>query len=189
MSLRPRERLINGAIDLIRRHGVAGTGITELIAHSGVARRSVYQNFPRGKQQLVEEATRVAGRLLTAALGATAGTPCARVEAFVRHWKNALIASDFRAGCPIVAAALAGTEVPAAPAIAAESFAEWEQILATQLVAEGMDEATAQSVATMAVASVEGAVVMSIAAGTVTPLDRVAAQLTRLIAEQLPRRE
>ncbi|MFI6041752.1 TetR/AcrR family transcriptional regulator [Nocardia sp. NPDC051321] len=187
MTSRPRERLIAGAIDLVRRRGVAGTGITELVTHSNTARRSVYQNFPRGKQELIEEATRTAGQVMAAGIVATegAGPAAARLAAFVGMWKETLTASEFTAGCPIVAAALAGSEVPAAPAIAAESFAEWEALIAAQLTADGIAADTAASMATMAVAAIEGAVVMSIAARSVTPLDRVAFHLDQLLARQL----
>ncbi|WP_433656761.1 TetR/AcrR family transcriptional regulator [Nocardia sp. CA-128927] len=183
MTMRPRERLIMGAIDLIRRNGVAGTGMTELLAHSKTARRSIYQNFPRGKQQLIEEATRMAGKVMAAAITATgeSSATAARLAAFVRMWKDTLVAGDFTAGCPVVAAALSGSEVPAAPAIAAEAFAEWEELIADQLTSEGFDTALAQSLATTAVAAIEGAVVMSIASRSVTPLDRVADQLDHLL--------
>ncbi|WP_338757307.1 TetR/AcrR family transcriptional regulator [Nocardia vulneris] len=184
MTIRPRERLIAGTIDLIRRRGVAGTGITELVTYSNTARRSIYQNFPRGKQELVEEATRAAGKIMAAGIAATAGKGSAsvRLAAFVKMWKELLITSDFTAGCPVVAAALAGSEVPAAPAIAAESFAAWESLLTDQLAAEGIADEPAASLATMAVAAIEGAVIMAIAGRTVTPLDRVATQLDRLLA-------
>ncbi|WP_378732421.1 TetR/AcrR family transcriptional regulator [Nocardia brasiliensis] len=183
MTMRPRERLIMGAIDLIRRHGVAGTGMTELLAHSNTARRSVYQNFPRGKQQLIEEATRTAGEVMAAAITATegSGTSAARLAAFVQMWKDTLVATDFTAGCPVVAAALSGSEVPAAPAIAAEVFTRWETLIAEQLTAEGFDAPMAASLATTAVAAIEGAVVMCIAARSITPLERVADQLDQLL--------
>ncbi|MEV6554846.1 TetR/AcrR family transcriptional regulator [Nocardia sp. NPDC051756] len=183
MTMRPRERLIMGAIDLIRRNGVAGTGMTELLAHSNTARRSIYQNFPRGKQQLIEEATRTAGQVMAAAITATeeGGSSASRLASFVRMWKDTLLAADFTAGCPVVAAALSGSEVPAAPTIAAEAFAEWEGLIAEQLTGEGLDAAAAESLATMAVAAIEGAVVMSIATRSVTPLDRAAEQLDYLL--------
>ncbi|MFC9433459.1 TetR/AcrR family transcriptional regulator [Nocardia sp. NPDC057030] len=183
MTMRPRERLIMGAIDLIRRHGVAGTGMTELLAHSNTARRSIYQNFPRGKQQLIEEATRTAGEVLATAITATeaGGRSVTRLASFVRMWKDTLRAADFTAGCPVVAAALAGSEVPAAPAIAAEAFAGWEALIAEQLTGEGLAAEVAESLATTAVAAIEGAVVMAIAARSVTPLDRAAEQLDYLL--------
>lgn len=188
MSTRPRDRLIAGTIDLVRRRGVAGMGVTELVTYSNTARRSIYQNFPRGKQELVEEATRTAGAVFSDAIMAAraVGNTSAQLAAFVQMWKDAVIGSDFVAGCPVVAAALAGTEVPAAPGIAAEAFAQWEALMADQLVREGLDDDTAATLATMTVASVEGAVVMSIAARSVTPMDRVALHLQQLLAMNSP---
>ena len=52
----------------MQRHGVAGTGIAEILSTSGVTRRSIYLNFPGGKAELVAAATRSAGDELTALL-------------------------------------------------------------------------------------------------------------------------
>ena len=63
-----RDALIASATGLVCRHGVAGTGLNALLQDSGVARRTVYLNFPGGKSELITEATRVAGRALTASV-------------------------------------------------------------------------------------------------------------------------
>src|SRR5258706_426767 len=55
-TMTARERLIASAIEMLRRHGVAGTGLAELLENSGTARRSVYVNFPGGKSELMAEA-------------------------------------------------------------------------------------------------------------------------------------
>ena len=62
MTAGPRERLIDSTIALIRRRGVHATGLTDLLNHSGTARQSIYQHFPGGKAELVEHATKEAGR-------------------------------------------------------------------------------------------------------------------------------
>lgn len=172
----------------MRRNGVAGTGMNELLANSKTARRSIYQNFPRGKQQLIEESVRTAGATLTTALaGAGAGGgPAVLLAGYVRMWKEALVASDFTAGCPVVAAALAGTEVPAAPGIAGEVFTDWKTLIATHLTDAGIPPQAAASLATLAVAAIEGAVVMAIALRSVTPLDQVTHHLTELFVHHQP---
>ena len=60
-----RETLIASITGLIQRRGVAGAGLNALLEDSGVARRTVYLNFPGGKAELVTEATRIAGRGLS----------------------------------------------------------------------------------------------------------------------------
>ncbi|MHA4853327.1 TetR/AcrR family transcriptional regulator [Rhodococcus sp. MSC1_016] len=183
MTPGPRERLIAGTIALVRERGVAGTGITELLARSGTARRSIYQNFPRGKEQLIEESTRVAGRLMSSRIAefTMSGDPADGLVAFIQMWKDALQASDFTAGCPIVAAALCGPEVPAAPAVAAEVFGDWESLLSEQLERVGVDGPVARSLATTAVCAVEGAVIVALSSRSVQPLDRTGTHLAELI--------
>ncbi len=119
-----RERLIDSAIELLSRNGVAGTGLAELLEHSGTARRSVYVNFPGGKSELVTEATRAAGRHIDSTLAGAApdGDGRESLAAFVESWKETLRSSDYAAGCPIVAAALGRTESPSAADAAGEAL-------------------------------------------------------------------
>ncbi|MFJ4650718.1 TetR/AcrR family transcriptional regulator [Nocardia sp. NPDC088792] len=179
-----RDRLIDSAIALMRCNGIAGTGISQLLEHSGISRRSIYLNFPGGKSELVAEATRTAGQASSALMRAlTSGADLANViSAFPGMWREGLLTSDFRAGCPIVAAALGRSESPEAADVAGETFTEWESILADRLEAEAVAPETAKSLATTIVAAVEGAVIMSAATRTTAPLERAAQQLSELVA-------
>lgn len=178
-----RERLIGSAIELLRRNGVAGTGLAELLEHSGTARRSIYVNFPGGKSELMAEATRTAGRLIDPTLTAFAPDNHGHgsLAGFVEGWKEALRASRYTAGCPVVAAALGRTESPSAADAAGEVFAEWQTALAARLSADGAAADVAQSLATTIVAAVEGAVILSLAAQSTDPLDRTVQMLDQLI--------
>lgn len=177
-----RERLIASAIEMLRRHGVAGTGLAELLEHSGTARRSVYVNFPGGKSELMAEATRTAGRLMDPTLaGTTPGDVRASLAAFVESWKEALRSSDYTAGCPVVAAALGRTESPAAADAAGGVFTAWQRVIAERLTQEAVAADEAESLATTIVAAVEGAVVICLATRSTDPLDRTARMLDRLV--------
>lgn len=184
MAPSPRERLITGTIALVRERGIAGTGITELLTRSETARRSIYQNFPGGKEQLVEEATRVAGQLMGSLIAefTASDRPTDSLAGFIEMWKDTLEASDFTAGCPIVAAAMGGAEAPSARAAAAEVFDSWERLLSEQLTRAGADEAIASSLATTAVCAVEGAIILAISSRSVRPLDRVGVHLAELVS-------
>ncbi|MFF2552178.1 TetR/AcrR family transcriptional regulator [Nocardia sp. NPDC058058] len=179
-----RDRLIDSAIALMRCKGIAGTGIAQLLEHSGISRRSVYLNFPGGKSELIAEATRTAGQASSALMRTlTAGTDLATViAAFPAMWREVVVASDFTAGCPIVAAALGRSESPEAADVAGETFIEWEGILAERLEAESVAPETARSLATTIVAAVEGAVVMSLATRSTDPLERAGKQLADLVS-------
>lgn len=184
-----RERLIGSAIELLRRNGVAGTGLTELLQHSGTARRSVYVNFPGGKSELMTEATRVAGQLFDSTLAGTASDVDGRgsLAAFVASWKETLRSSDYTAGCPIVAAALGRTESPSAADAAGEVFTAWQTMIAGRLRADGAGIDESESLATTVVAAVEGAVILCLAAQSTDPLDRTGQMLDQLIAQHTRR--
>ncbi|WP_067710833.1 TetR/AcrR family transcriptional regulator [Nocardia yamanashiensis] len=179
-----RDRLIDSAIALMRCQGIAGTGIAQLLEHSGISRRSVYLNFPGGKSELVAEATRTAGQASSALMRAVTGTTdiASAIAAFPGMWREVLVSSDFTAGCPIVAAALGRSESPEAADVAGETFGEWEDILSERLEAENVAPETARSLATTIVAAVEGAVVMSLASRSIAPLERTGRQLADLVA-------
>jgi len=183
--MRVRDRLTSATATLMQRHGVAGTGIAEILATSGVTRRSIYLNFPGGKAELVAAATRSAGDEMTTTLRDYVAQPDP-IGAFTRMWSDVLVSTDFEGGCPIVAAASGRDESPEAASTAAEVFAEWAQLLAKRLSAEGVKPAAAQSLSTMIVASVEGAVIVSRAARSTKPLEQVSRHLNELIAQHRP---
>ena len=57
-----RDRLIAATVGQVRRHGVAGTSVSGILDDSGLARRTLYLNFPNGKPELVAAATEHAAR-------------------------------------------------------------------------------------------------------------------------------
>ena len=183
MLPRAKDRLIDSTIELIATNGVAGTGISELIEHSDVSRRTIYVNFPGGKSELVADATRSAGKSMTDLLSSLVASAPVEVAlpAFGSWWAETLRASGFTRGCPIAATALGRSEAPDAADAARETFEDWSDVLRARLEADGVDAADSRSLAVTIVAGVEGAVLMCLAAQSVDPLDGAIRQLTRLV--------
>lgn len=183
-----RDALITSVTGLVRRRGVAGTGLNALLEDSGVSRRTIYLNFPGGKQELVAEATRLAGEELTALIKAAGDgiDPAHGIQLFIELWKAQLGETEMQAGCPIVAAVLGRTEAPKAAEVAADAFRDWQTLLTERLTQSGVDAVGARSLAMTMIAAIEGAVIMSIAAQSTEPLDEVGARLTELIRLHVP---
>jgi len=186
--------MIESAALLFSERGVQGTSFTDVLAHSGAPRGSVYHHFSGGKTQLVEDATRWAGEFTIA--GAVAAVerrdPVAAVGSFRRYWSKILRASDFGAGCPVATAALEGSHQPTARDIAGEVFADWQMVIADSLRRGGLPVARARSIAALLLASIEGAIVLCRAQRSLRPLERVCDELelvmaSALDAEQPPR--
>ncbi|MBA0046548.1 TetR/AcrR family transcriptional regulator [Mycobacterium sp. NPDC050853] len=183
-----RDTLITSVTGLVRRRGVAGTGLNALLEDSGVSRRTIYLNFPGGKQELVAEATRLAGQALTDIIK-TAGDgidPVRGIQMFIELWKAQLGETEMQAGCPIVAAVLGRTEAPKAAEVAAEAFRDWQALLAGRLENHGVGADTARSLARTMIAAIEGAVIMSIAEQSTETLDDVGQRLAELVRLYVP---
>jgi TetR/AcrR family transcriptional regulator, lmrAB and yxaGH operons repressor len=183
-----RDALLASITGLVQRRGVAGTGLNALLEDSGVARRTVYLNFPGGKAELVAEATRIAGQGFSAMIRSAADgdDPAQAVATFIDAWKAQLRATEMEAGCPIVAAVLGRAEAPEAAQAAGEAIDEWRTILADRLVSSGVEPDVARSLATLAIAAIEGGVLIAIATGSTDPLDDVGRHLIEAIELHLP---
>lgn len=182
-----RDKLVTATIDLMRRNGVAGTAIAEIMSESGLARRSIYLNFSGGKSELISEATRASGSAFATVLEQLVlkDDP---VSEFTEMWVQLLAATDFDAGCPVVAAALARSGAPDAADEAGSVFATWHRIVTTQLMDDGAERELAGSLATTALAAIEGAVIMAQAQRVPDPLYEVRERLHDLLALHLPQR-
>jgi AcrR family transcriptional regulator len=179
--------MIQSAALLMSERGVDATSFSEVLAHSGAARGSIYHHFPGGKAQLIEEATRYTGDFFLAGLTAAMETedPLAALDATVALWRAILRDSDCAAGCPVVAAAVAGDSTPAARRAAADAFRDWERLHTKVFKRAGISQGRARSLATLIVASVEGAVILARAQGSTAPLERVVDELHPLVRDAL----
>jgi AcrR family transcriptional regulator len=184
-----RERMVHSAALLFREHGYSGTGFRDVIAHSGAPRGSIYHHFPGGKGQLAEEAIRHASHAMAVgmeAAGAGGSDPIAALRGFLGDWQYTLERTDFRAGCPVVAVAVETHERPAILAAADAAFARWENLFAGTLRRAGVSHARAARLATLAVAAVEGAVVLCRARHDTEALRDVGRELEVAIESALP---
>ncbi|MFI6224175.1 TetR/AcrR family transcriptional regulator [Nocardia salmonicida] len=180
----PRERLIRSAILMMREHGVAATGLTDLLAHSKTARGSIYLHFPGGKSELMEQATLHAGQQITAmieALIAASSSPAEVVVGLVEVWKQILETSSFTAGCPIVAAAQSGSDSPTVQEASATVFGDWTSRLADFLRSTGMDSAAAASIGSVIISTIEGAIIQCRSTKSLQPLDDAGTNLVKLL--------
>ena len=177
--------MIRSAAVLFRERGVYGTSLSDVVAHSSAPRGSIYHWFPGGKAQLAAAATRYSGEFIAAGLAAALeqDDPVAAVRAFASLWRRVLRDSDFSAGCPIVSATLEGDRTPAARDAAGAAFARWQELLADAFRRRGVTPARAESLSTLVVAAVEGAIVLSRAQRSSAPLERVAGELESIVAD------
>jgi AcrR family transcriptional regulator len=203
MSSNTRAKMVAGAADLMSRRGVNATSMREVVRHSGTPRGSIGHHFPRGKQQLIEDALFFAGRQvsgplehLTQSRGAVAG-----LRAFIALWRQTLERTNYQAGCPVLAVSVEqyvndATDKDGEPDEAAQAhlldlangvFADWQRIMFTALRREGVAPARARRLAALVIASTEGTVAMCRAARSAQPLDDVRQELEMVLSSALPK--
>lgn len=178
-----RARMLGSAVEVLRERGAAGVTIDEVLARSGAPRGSVYHHFPGGRRQILIEALQSAADTIGSVIGAeTSDSAWDLVHRFVAFWERVLTGSDFTAGCPVVAVAIAAPdEEPYLTAAAAAIFDRWRAALTAAFAADGFDESDASSLAVMCIAALEGAVVLCRSSRSVEPIHDVARQLEFLI--------
>lgn len=174
--------ILETAIAMFREDGVANTTVLDIARRCGAPPGQVLQHFPGGKDQLAAEATAAAGAFMASLLEALDEADGAEaVQKFVDYWTLSMRENDFRDGCPAAAAALA-PEVPAARRAAGIAFGHWEELVTRWLTDRGHDPDQAASLATLVIAAVEGALILSRAQESNEPLRKVGVRLTALLA-------
>lgn len=175
--------MLISAAEVMRERGAAGVTIDEVLARSGAPRGSVYYHFPEGRNQILAEALVWAGDMIADSIDAAADRGALPlVRGFSAFWERTLVDSDFGAGCPVVAAAIGCASDEAGLAnIASTIFGRWRDALARAFVADGFDDADAESLAVTCIASLEGAVVLCRSIRNAEPLQQVANQMEFLI--------
>ncbi|WP_031226159.1 MULTISPECIES: TetR/AcrR family transcriptional regulator [Alcanivorax] len=180
-----RARLVAGAADLLSRKGMNGTSIRELAKHSRAPLGSTYHYFPGGKQQVITEAIQFIGDKVSAGLAhSLKAGPVSGLRGFLAIWREEVVRSEFRAGCPVLSVAVeepAGEDEMAALLVANAVFNDWMHLMAAALREEGVSKPQAEQIATLVVASVEGTIALCRAQRSVKPLDQVSRQLEMLI--------
>ncbi|KAF1710063.1 TetR family transcriptional regulator [Pseudoxanthomonas kalamensis DSM 18571] len=180
-----RQRLVTAAADMLAQHGFNATSIREMAKRADAPVGSTYHHFPGGKHQMVIEAVQLAGTRVGAGLEHHLQTGFAPgLRGFLAAWRDILLRSDFRIGCPVMAAAVEEPIDEAAPDVlmaVAQVFGEWEQMLVRVLVAEGHSRKISCDFATLIVASVEGAIVLCRAQRSIDPFDRVSRRLEEIV--------
>lgn len=182
-----REKMVESAALLFRERGVQGTSFSDVLAHSGAPRGSIYHHFEGGKTQLAEEATRWAGEFIVAGTVAALAEndPVAAIDTFRRQWTKILRRSDFAAGCPIVAATLEGEREPTVRDAAAKAFTSWETVLSDSFRERGIPAPRSRAIATLIIAAIEGAIVVARAQRSLHPIEKVSRELQRVVADAL----
>jgi TetR/AcrR family transcriptional repressor of lmrAB and yxaGH operons len=173
-----RERILHTASGLFQRQGYHATGLNQVLAEGKAPKGSLYFHFPRGKEQLAAEAITAGANDLRDELRDALDAAHGPVDglAMVADFLGArLVATGFRAGCPVATVALdmAGESDTIRTACAA-GYASWGVAIAQRLAGWGVPAGRRESLATVVIAAFEGALLLARVRHEVAPLHEVA---------------
>jgi hypothetical protein len=103
------------------------------------------------------------------------------VDWFVDMWRQIVVSSNGAEGCVVAGVALDTSAGEELGALVRETFRTWITLLGDQLESTGLARRRAESVATAAVAGMEGALILCRNESSSAPLETVALELKRLV--------
>jgi TetR/AcrR family transcriptional repressor of lmrAB and yxaGH operons len=179
-------KIVLATLDLLRRSGLSGAGINQVIDVSQAPKGSLYHYFPGGKEQLVTEALGEAARTIGDNFGAIFGGAATigdKVRALFAKTAAGLEANEYLKGCPVAAVTLdLDRNSESLRKICKSVFDRWVDAIATGL--KEVPERERIAVAHLVLATLEGGLILSRAHQAKEPLLHVG----KTLAEVLERR-
>ena len=171
-----RDRIVRSAAALVRERGVHGVGLRQIVAHADGPRGSLQRYFPGGKTQLITEALKLVGAEVlddTESGLLKAVTLADAIDAIFSPWRQVLVESNFTMGCPIAATVVDAGGDDRLRQEARALLDQWRDSVHATLVKFGGHEPTAADDASVLLAALEGALILSRANQSSQPLDTV----------------
>jgi TetR/AcrR family transcriptional regulator, transcriptional repressor for nem operon len=174
-----RQRIVEAARVLFWEKGYAATGLAELLARAGANSGSFYHFF-ESKDAVLREVLETYRDLLDPLVLRPAfegrARPIDRIFALLEGYRQRLVSTDCRYGCPIGRLALElDPENTPAHALIAQNFTAWRAAVETCVRAAGIPKPA--DVAAFVLTVMEGAVMQSRAYRSIEPYDACIRQL------------
>jgi AcrR family transcriptional regulator len=175
--------MVRSAAQLIRRKGVSGTGMREIVTEADAPRGSLQHYFPGGKEEIVSDALLWAGDMTAQLVRRNlrelkSRTPSALLAAIVDGWRRDLNREKFSVGCPLVAAT---ADTAASSALLRDAlrraFDRWLEPLSESLIDLGVPVERSDNLALVIIATLEGAIILARVRRDVTPFDALVSEL------------
>src|SRR6476660_628343 len=181
-----RDRIVRSAAALVRERGVHGVGLRQIVAHADGPRGSLQRYFPGGKRQLITEALNLAGAAVwddTESGLVEAANLADAIDAIFAPWRQVLVDSNFTLGCPIAATVVDASGDDQLRQEARAVLTQMQDSVRGALVRFGVPKSTADDDASVLVAALEGALILSRADGSTQALDTMQRYFTTSLTQ------
>jgi len=180
-----RDKLIEAAITRLRRSGLSGAGINEIVRESGAPKGSVYHFFPKGKEQIVREGLERYSERVVAFIDSALSTRRKRgekVKALFNAFAERIELGEFRHSCPVGTVCLdLDSELEGLRLVVAASFDQYLKAIEAHFPFQ--DRRRAKSFAGLLLTAIEGAYIRGRADRSSKPFREAGAWLAELVEQ------
>jgi TetR/AcrR family transcriptional repressor of lmrAB and yxaGH operons len=146
MATDSRDKILDAAITLMRRSGLSGAGINEIVQESGAPKGSIYYFFPQGKRQIVSEALAVyaaRGLTLWGEALSTANKPGRKIHALFDAISGRLERGKYHESCAAGAVSLdLDGDLEMVRVAIANTFLQWIELISKHFPIEDIGRRT-----------------------------------------------
>jgi len=178
-----KDKLVEAAAYLIHRRGYHGVGLTEILTLAKAPKGVLYHHFPGGKPELAVAAINLAAQIFDKQVReatAKARTPSAYVKILGKLTIDDLVATKFKAGCPLTTVALETAPDDAALSEACrQGFDLWIGTMTEDFTRLGVKNAAAK--AELVLSTLEGALAIARTRKDTEVINSTAAMLAKQI--------
>ena len=189
-SPKSRDKMIEATISLMRRSGLSGAGINEIVKESGAPKGSIYYFFPEGKRQIASEALTVYGRRGVAAwdeILSSATEPAKKIEALFDAISSRLEQAKYRQSCAAGAVCLdLEDDLEVLRRTISTVFSSWIEVIYKHFPIRNTERR--KVFAGFVLTVIEGAFIRARAERSSKPFSEAIVWLARIAEEEIPTR-
>lgn len=182
-----RSRIIGAAISLMRRSGLSGAGINDIVAQSRAPKGSIYYYFPQGKQQIVSEALAAYAKRGLAHWGkalSTAEEPGRKIHALLDDIAGRTELGQYRESCAAATVALdLDDDLEVVRIAIADAFSQWIDLISIHFPID--DAERRKSFAGLVLTVIEGAFIRARAERSSRPFKDAAVWLAEIAEREV----
>jgi TetR/AcrR family transcriptional regulator, lmrAB and yxaGH operons repressor len=181
-------QIIEISTPLFQQKGYKGVGVTEIIKACNISKGSFYHHFPNGKEELLITCLKSIDETITTHMidifkqyQTTQEATQAMIDILINDFEEAgrVVVSTFTS----LVSEIGSLSEPVRIACS-DLYTKMQKIYCTKLEADGFSKETANSIALMMIASIEGAIMLCLTQKSSAPLKVISCELLKVLKNQ-----
>jgi TetR/AcrR family transcriptional regulator, lmrAB and yxaGH operons repressor len=182
-------QIIDISIPLFQQKGYKGVGVTEIIKACNISKGSFYHHFPNGKEELLITCLKSIDETITTHMTdifkqypSTQEAIQAMIDILVNDFEQAgrVVVSTFTSLVSEI-----GTLSEPVRIACSDLYLKMKKIYCTKLEADGFSIESANSIALMMIASIEGAIMLCLTQKSSNPLKVISRELPKVLNNRI----